>query len=108
MKNKGKGIFALREISAGEVVIKEKPLVLLTTPHTPKTLAKHVAELRLKVKSLNEDRQEEFFSLSIARPELCTKDRGQHKLSSLNLCFFKSFAEYPIKVSKLYHQQLES
>ena len=76
VKNKGNGIFALREISAGEIVMKEKPLVILTTPHTPKTLAKYVAELRGKVKSLDEDRQEDFYSLGISRPELCTKDRG--------------------------------
>ena len=56
--------------------MKEKPLVILTTPHTPKTLAKYVAELRGKVKSLDEDRQEDFYSLGISRPELCTKDRG--------------------------------
>ena len=38
-----------RRLSAGEVVLKEKPLLTLTTPHTPKTLAKYVAELRQKV-----------------------------------------------------------
>ena len=37
-----------RRLSAGEVVLKEKPLLTLTTPHTPKTLAKYVAELRQK------------------------------------------------------------
>ena len=31
------------------MVLKEKPLLTLTTPHTPKTLAKYVAELRQKV-----------------------------------------------------------
>ena len=30
-------------------MLKEKPLLTLTTPHTPKTLAKYVAELRQKV-----------------------------------------------------------
>eukprot|EP00090_Calanus_glacialis_P035188 TRINITY_DN60124_c0_g1_i1.p1 TRINITY_DN60124_c0_g1~~TRINITY_DN60124_c0_g1_i1.p1 ORF type:complete len:336 (-),score=82.17 TRINITY_DN60124_c0_g1_i1:45-1052(-) len=83
VKNKGKGIFALREISAGEIVMKEKPLVILTTPHTPKTLAKYVAELRGKVKSLDEDRQEDFYSLGISRPELCTKDRGDLRMMGI-------------------------
>lgn len=82
-KNKGKGVFALRDISPGELVMKEKPLILLTIPHTPKTLAKYVAELRSKVKSLDEDKVEGFYSLSIARPELCTKDRGDLRMMGI-------------------------
>ena len=36
-------------MAAGELLLKEKPLLTMTTPHTPKTLAKYVAELRQKV-----------------------------------------------------------
>jgi len=73
----------LREISAGELILKEKPLVLVTTPHAPKTLAKHLSELRSKVKSLDEDKIEDFYSLGIARPELCTKDRGDLRMMGI-------------------------
>ena len=38
-----------RRLAAGELVLKEKPLVTIVTPHTPKTLARYVAELRQKV-----------------------------------------------------------
>ena len=76
-ESKGKGVFALRQIAMGELVMKERPLVLVTTPHTPKTLAKYVAELRGQVHCLDEDQQDDFFSFSIARPELCTKDRSE-------------------------------
>ena len=38
-----------RSLEAGELLLKEKPLLTMTTPHTPKTLAKYVAELRQKV-----------------------------------------------------------
>ena len=36
-------------MEAGELLLKEKPLLTMTTAHTPKTLAKYVAELRQKV-----------------------------------------------------------
>ena len=68
---------------------RDRPLLTVTTPHTAKTLAKFVAELRQKVRArteqwhvlgqvraLDEKKQEEFFSLSVGRPELCTRDRG--------------------------------
>ena len=38
-----------RSLEAGELLLKEKPLLTMTTAHTPKTLAKYVAELRQKV-----------------------------------------------------------
>jgi hypothetical protein len=50
--------------------------VVVKVPHTAKTIVNHVAELRTCVRALDEDDQERFFSLSIARPDLCTKDHG--------------------------------
>ena len=61
--------------------------MVVATPHTPKTLAKFVAELRQQVakiggssfldaneqvRKLEEEKQEDFFNLSVARPELCS------------------------------------
>jgi len=83
VEGRGRGLFARRRLSAGEVVLKEKPLLTLTTPHTPKTLAKYVAELRQKVRSLPEDKQEDFFQLSIARPAICTKDRTESMMMGI-------------------------
>ena len=51
--------------------------MVVTVPHTTKTIVNHVAELRTCVRALDEDDQEKFFSLSIARPDLCTKDHGK-------------------------------
>ena len=42
-------LISRRSLEAGELLLKEKPLLTMTTPHTPKTLAKYVAELRQKV-----------------------------------------------------------
>ena len=64
---------------AGEVLVKEPPLVKVTVPHTPKTLAKFLGQIRQEVRRLEEDRQEEFFALHNARKELCTKNRGIQK-----------------------------
>lgn len=65
--------------------MKEKPLVLVTTPHTPKTLAKFVSELRRKVRAMDEEDQDKFFSLGVAREELCTPDRGDTRMMGLFL-----------------------
>jgi hypothetical protein len=55
--------------------------VVVSVPHTPKTIVNHVAELRTRVRALDEEQQESFFSLAIARPDLCTKDHGTWKFS---------------------------
>ena len=47
--NAGNDDTCRRRLAAGELVLKEKPLVTIVTPHTPKTLARYVAELRQKV-----------------------------------------------------------
>ena len=73
---RGFGIYARKEIQEGQLLIHENPLVMLTVPHSPKTLAKFVGQLRNEVKHLEEDDQEIFFSLHNARPDLCTKSRG--------------------------------
>jgi len=70
------GLVARRALVAGELIIKEKPLVLVKTPNTPKTIINHVAELRNVVKSLSEDDRDLFNSLNIARPEICGKNQG--------------------------------
>ena len=44
-----------RCLATGELLLKEKPLLTMTTPHTPKTLAKYVAELRQKVGAQDDD-----------------------------------------------------
>jgi len=85
IKGKGQGLLTKRRIKAGEVVIRERPLVIVSTPHTTKTLAKFVAELRQKVRRLEEEQQDDFFSLGVARPELCTKDRGEWMVDLLKL-----------------------
>ena len=66
----------IRDIEAGETLVKEPPLVKVTVPHTPKTLAKFLGQIRKEVRRLEEERQEEFFALHNARKELCTKNRG--------------------------------
>ena len=48
--NTGNDSIRRRRLAAGELVLKEKPLVTIVTPHTPKTLARYVAELRQKVR----------------------------------------------------------
>jgi hypothetical protein len=59
--------------------------VVVSVPHTPKTIVNHVAELRTRVRALDEEQQESFFSLAIARPDLCTKDHGTWKFSQSHL-----------------------
>ena len=56
---------------------RELPLVKVTVPHAPKTLAKFIYQLRSEVRNLNEDDKEIFFSMYNARPDLCTKSRGK-------------------------------
>jgi len=83
VEGRGRGLFARRCLAAGELLLKEKPLLTMTTPHTPKTLAKYVAELRQKVRALPEEKVEDFFQLSIARPEICTKDRTESMMMGI-------------------------
>ena len=80
---RGRGLFARSDLKAGTVVVEDVALVRLTVPHTPATLAKFVAQLRSEVRTLDEDRQEEFFSLHIARPELSSKDRGELRMMAV-------------------------
>lgn len=86
VSGKGHGLVARRQVLPGEVIIRERPLLTVTTPHTAKTLAKFVAELRQKVRALDEKKQEEFFSLSVGRPELCTRDRGETVMMGIFQC----------------------
>ena len=67
-----------RNVVAGEVLVKEQPLVKVTVPHTPKTLAKFLGQIRQEVRRLEEEKQDEFFALHNARKELCTKNRGKN------------------------------
>ena len=69
-------MFVCRDVVAGDVLVKEPALVQVTVPHTPKTLAKFLGQIRQEVKRLEEEKQEEFFALHNARKELCTKNRG--------------------------------
>jgi hypothetical protein len=61
---RGRGLLASRRLQPGELVLRlgagptrhcrfprEKPLLTVTTPHTPGTIAKFVGELRKKVNS---------------------------------------------------------
>merc|ERR1712004_235903 len=64
IEGRGNGLFSRRRLAAGELVLKEKPLVTIVTPHTPKTLARYVAELRQKVRALQEENLEGFFQLA--------------------------------------------
>ena len=57
-------------------MVKEPALVRVTVPHTPKTLAKFLGQIRQEVRRLEEEKQDEFFALHNARKELCTKNRG--------------------------------
>jgi len=83
IEGRGRGLFSRRRLAAGELVLKEKPLVTIVTPHTPKTLARYVAELRQKVRALQEEKLEEFFQLAIARPDICTKDRTESMMMGI-------------------------
>ena len=65
-----------RDVVAGQVLVKEPSLVRVTVPHTPKTLAKFLGQIRQEVRRLEEEKQDEFFALHNARKELCTKNRG--------------------------------
>ena len=69
-------MFVSRDVVAGDVLVKEPALVQVTVPHTPKTLAKFLGQIRQEVRRLEEEKQEEFFALHNARKELCTKNRG--------------------------------
>ena len=82
-EGRGLGVFACKDFQEGELLLCEDPLVLLTVPHTPKTLAKFIGQLRKEVKRLEEDEQEQFFSLHNARPELCTKARDDLMMVSI-------------------------
>ena len=79
----GLGLFALQVLPAGSLVLSEPPLVQLTIPHSAATLAKFLAQLRGRVAALGEDRQDQFFSLHIARPDLVTKDRGDLRMMGI-------------------------
>ena len=74
---KGLGVFVTKDTEAGTKILSEPALVKVTVPHTAKTLAKFIAQLRKEVTKLEEDNQEKFFLLHNARPELCTKNRGK-------------------------------
>ena len=80
---RGLGLFARTELPAGALLLTESPLVLLTVPHCPASLAKFLAQLRARVAALEEDRQDQFFSLHIARPDLVTKDRGDLRMMGI-------------------------
>ena len=80
---RGLGLFACVDLPAGCLVLTEPPLLHLTTPHSPATLAKFLAQLRSQVAALEEDKQDQFFSLHIARPELVTKDRGDLRMMGI-------------------------
>ena len=80
---RGLGLFASDDLPGGCLVITESPLVHLTIPHSPATLAKFLAQLRSQVAALEEDRQDQFFSLHIARPDLVTKDRGDLRMMGI-------------------------
>ena len=79
----GLGLFARVDLPAGSLVVSEPPLVQVTTPHSPATLAKFLAQLRSQVAALEEDRRDLFFSLHIARPDLVTKDRGELRMMGI-------------------------
>ena len=80
---RGQGLFARQDLKAGTLLVEEKSLVKVTVPHTPATLAKFVAQLRREVGALEEEEQEEFFSLHIARPELASKDRSELRMMAI-------------------------
>ena len=80
---RGQGLFACADLQAGTVLVQEEPLVQVTVPHTAATLAKFLGQLRSQVRALDEDRQDEFFSLHIARPELSSKDRGDLRMMAV-------------------------
>ena len=56
--------------------LKEDPLVLVKTENSPATIIDHLAEVRSVVSFLTAEQKETFFSLSMARPELCSKSSG--------------------------------
>ena len=82
-EGRGLGLFARTALPAGSLVVTEAPLVQLTTPHSPATLAKFLAQLRSRVAALGEEGQDQFFSLHIARPDLVTKDRGDLRMMGI-------------------------
>ena len=82
-EGRGQGLFACADLQAGTVLVQEEPLVQVTVPHTAATLAKFLGQLRSQVRALDEDRQDEFFSLHIARPELSSKDRGDLRMMAV-------------------------
>ena len=80
---KGLGVFVTKDTIAGTKLLSEPALVKVTVPHTAKTLAKFIAQLRKEVRKLEEDNQEKFFLLHNARPELCTKNRGKRSYTEI-------------------------
>jgi len=79
-KGKGKGMVVRRNIEEGEIIVKEKPLFVVKTPYSARSLVDHLAEIRKHVSKLEEEVRDDFYELAIARPELCTKGPGDSKL----------------------------
>ena len=82
-ETRGLGLYARVDLPAGSLLLTEPPLVHLTIPHRPATLAKFMAQLRSQVGGLEEDKRDQFFSLHIARPDLVTKDRGDLRMMGI-------------------------
>jgi len=91
---KGKGLFTTRKVPFGELILSETHLVKVTVPHSPKTLAKFLSQIRSGVKQLDEDDQELFFSLHNARRKLCTKNRDDLMMMSIFQCNSVMLREY--------------